>query len=409
LEVISLKITIVTYTFPPSNEIGGRRWAKLSQYLSKLGHDVGVICSDYGVDNKWYDSDFKDIDINTLPKNYPDWLNGINLTFKQKCFYHLTILASRLFSKNNIFDKSIAWETPLLEILETIYNKKGIDVLVMTGGPFSLLHYGTLFKEKHKEVKLVCDFRDQWTWGSLYGMENLPTRQKSYQEFQETRVMEFADIISYSTQSIGDYLIKKYPQSAQNLYLLPHAFDPIKFSKLDDTADRSGFIYGGTIYDGLEPIFNKLLKLLNKDNFNNFKWDIYTNHSYPLLQIEKAKSKIKLLPFIPEEDLFVKIKNAKAYLVFFPESEKDIISTKFCEIIYTQTPIIYVGEEGAVSKFIKEKKVGIHILPENIDNELPLYINGDVPVDFSFFDINQFSFPLVTKGFSDKLEIINSQ
>lgn len=404
-----MKITIVTYTFPPSNEIGGRRWAKLSQYLSKLGHDVGVICSDYEVGRKWYDSNFKDIDINTLPKNYPDWLNGINLTFKQKCFYHLTILANRLFSKNNIFDKSIAWENPLLEILETIYTKKGIDILIITGGPFSLLYYGTLFKEKHKNVKLVCDFRDPWTWGRLYGMENLPSRQKSYQEFQETRVMELADIVTYSTQSLGDYLSKKYPLSIQQLYLLPHAYDPDKFPDLGENNERKGFIYGGTIYDGLEQIFIRLEKIINLNSNSDFKWEIYTGSYYPLFDKNFANGKVQKLPFIPEKDLFKKIKSSAAYLVFFPDSEKDFISTKFYEIIYTQTPIIFIGAEGAVGNFIVENRIGVHILPENMEEELPKYFDQPVPFEKDYFDVSQFSFPIVTKAFAEKLQMINGQ
>ncbi|MBK7818313.1 MAG: hypothetical protein IPJ60_12810 [Sphingobacteriaceae bacterium] len=69
--------------------------------------------------------------------------------------------------KQNLFDRGYAWRKPLLNELEGIHRNKPIDVLVVTGAPFSLLYYGAEFKMRHKEIKYVVDFRDPWTWGGI--------------------------------------------------------------------------------------------------------------------------------------------------------------------------------------------------------------------------------------------------
>ena len=402
-----MNITIVSYTFPPSNEIGGRRWAKFSIYLAKLGHNVTVVCAKHGGDKEWYEHEFKGIQIEILPKLYPEWLYGGNLNFQQKVYYFIQSKAYKLFFKNNLFDRAKNWKKPLHERLEKIHKENQIDYLVTTGGPFSILYFGTLFKQKYSNVKLISDLRDPWTWGVLYGIPNMTPRQKKYQNSLEEKVVRTSDIVTFPTQSMGDFLKEKYFTIDKKLYLLPHAYDPSKFELLKESKNRSGFIYGGTIYDGLVPVFEKLVKMIEKGLMPDFNWDIFTNQNYELLENPIVSSHIRIQSFIPETELFSKISNAKAYLVFFPESEKDLISTKFYEIIYTQTPIIYIGVEGAVGQFIRENRVGVHILPENIELELPKYINGDIKVDFTFFDVCQYSFPKVTQLLVENLKQIN--
>jgi hypothetical protein len=401
-----MHFAIVTYTFPPSNEIGGRRWAKFSQNLSRLGHKVTVICAENLGNEKWYSSEFPGIEVKSLPKNYPNWLNGINLTLKQKIFYFFMTRIYSLLTNKNLFDKGFAWKKTMLNALEKVHFKNPIDVLVVTGGPFSLLYYGTIFKRRHNKIKYVADFRDPWTWGTLYGIPKLNQKQKKFQHFSELETLKHADIVAFPTQSMGEFLKKQYMEFSSKLYLLPHAYDPDKFSALNENNERKGFIYGGTIYDGLEQMFVRLEKIIKENSKSEFNWEIYTGTYYPMFDKNFANGKIQKFQFIPEQELFNKIKTSAAYLVFFPESEKDLISTKFYEIIYTQTPIIYIGAEGAVGQFIRENRVGVHILPENMEEELPKYFNQSVPFEWGYFDLSKFNFQKVTQDFLEKINSI---
>lgn len=399
-----MHFAIVSYTFPPSKEIGGRRWAKFSQHLAKKGHTVTVICADNSADHSWYEKEFPAIEVRVLPKCYPDWLSGFTKSVTEKILYMIYTRVLSPLTKQNLFDKGFAWRKPMLDELETVHRNKPIDVMVVTGAPFSLLAYGSEFKMRHKQIQYVSDLRDPWTWGSYYGIPTLSPSKKRFQELSEYKTMEASDMVCYPTQNMGDFLKEKYPSFSSKLYLLPHAYDPDKFPNVTKEEDRAGFIYGGTLYNGIEEYIKCLGEIVKSNPDAGFKWDIYTSSHYPLIDSNFANGKVSIHPLIPENELFQKIVKSAAYLAFFPVTDKDLISTKFFEIIYTQTPIVYIGDEGDVGKFIRENRLGVHILPENMERDLPNYLNGRVPFEIGCFDVNQYTFSTVTQSFLTALK-----
>jgi glycosyltransferase involved in cell wall biosynthesis len=400
-----MHFTIVSYTFPPSKEIGGRRWAKFSQHIIKSGHEVTVVCADNSGTDEWYHKEFTGINVKCLPKRYPDWLSGITKTFIEKFLYLFFTRVLSPFTKQNFYDKGFAWKKLMVKELEVIHQSKKIDVLIVSGAPFSLLYYGALFKKLHNEIVYISDFRDPWTWGSYYGIPNLSQIKKNFQLHSEYETLKESDIICAPTSNMIAVLKDKYSIFASKLYLLTHAYDPEKFSTINENGKREGFIYGGTLYNGIEEYIKSLSKIIKTYPNSGFKWDIYTGTIHPLIKTNFESGIINLHNFIPEEQLFQCISKSSAYLAFFPITDKDLVSTKFFEIIYTGTPILYIGEEGEVSKFIKENKVGIHILPSNMEAELPKYLNGIIPFEKGYFDVSKYSFSNVTDNFINKIKI----
>jgi hypothetical protein len=399
-----MHFTIVSYTFPPLKEIGGRRWAKFSQQLANKGHNVTVVCAGNTNDRNWYQKEFPSIKIIALPKSYPNWLTGNTNSLLEKLLYFVFTKIFKHITKQNLFDKGFAWKNHMLNALESIHNTNAIDVLIVTGAPFSLLYYGSEFKNKYKEVKYVADFRDPWTWGSYYGIPDLSLKQMRYQEHSELNTIMSCDLVSYPTEFMGDFLKTKYSSYLSKMYLLPHAYDPDKFPITSLKEQRSGFIYGGTLYDGIEKYLYDFSKIVKINNPLDFEWNIYTGTKHPLIDSNFANGKVIINELIPEDELFLKIKKSAAYLAFFPETDKDLVSTKFFEIVYSGTPILYIGEEGEVGRFIRENRLGVHILPKNMYAELPQYLNGNVPFEHGYFDVSKYSFSNVTKAFLEKLQ-----
>jgi hypothetical protein len=394
-----MHFSIVSYTFPPSRQIGGRRWAKFSQHLRRLGHDVTVICANDPIDKSYYDKEFSGIEVKVLPKCYPEWLTGNTNTFIEKLLYFVYTKFLSLLTSQNLFDRGYAWKKPMLKQLEIIHERKPIDVLIVTGAPFSLLYYGAVFKKRHNDVWYVADWRDPWTWGSYYGIPKLSPKKKEFQVFSERAAVEACDMMVCPTQNMLDVLSSLYPACSKKAYLLPHAYEPDRFPSVPENINKEGFIYGGTLYNGIESYIKKLAAIVKENPNSGFKWDIYTGTPYPLLDTLFDRTIVHKHGLVPEEELFKKICVASAYLAIFPETDKDLVSTKFFEIIYAGTPILYIGEEGEVSRFVRENKVGVHILPENMELELPKYLNGEVPFEKGYFDVSQYSFSRVTEKF----------
>ena len=399
-----MHFAIVSYTFPPSKAIGGRRWAKFSQQLAKKGHEVTVVTANIGGDSSFYEKEFQGIKFKFLPKNYPEWLIGNSKNLFEKVLYWITTKLLAPLVKQNFFDKGIAWKRSLLNTLNFINSLSNIDVLIATGGPFSLLYYCTYFKRKNSNIKLVCDLRDPWTWGYLYGMKEMSKRKRKYQLFQELEVVKNSDFVSAPTKQMINTLNEFYSEYSAKLLLLPHAFEPHKFSKPSFNAKRKGFIYGGTLYGGIEGYLKKLAIVLNDNPGSSFYWSIYSGAGRALIEDKFQNNKVSFHDFIPEEALFKRIMESSAYLVFYPPTDKDLISTKFFEIVYCGTPIIYIGEEGEVGKFVRENNLGVHILPEKIESEMPKYLNGNIPFEIGLFDVSKYTFSNVADSFIETLK-----
>ncbi len=401
-----MHFVIVSYVFPPSNEIGGRRWAKFSQEISTKGHKVTVVSTREKVDASWYKNNFSPIKFKLISKNYPEWLTGYTKNFLQKIFYKLYTKVYSPFLKENLFDKGYAWKSQMFKALEETEASEPIDVLIVTGAPFSLLYYGAEFKKLHPKIYLISDFRDPWTWGSYYGFPNLSEKKKRFQTLCENETIKVSDVVTFPTAHMGNFLKSMYPKENSKFYLLPHAFEPNKFAVHDFSQKRIGFIYGGSLYPGIDGYLKRLSAIVKSNPNEEFIWDIFTGTKYPLIDENFANGKVKMHGFIPEVDLFQKINAAAAYLVFFPETDKDLISTKFFEIIFAQTPILYIGEEGDVAKFIRENKCGVHILPKNMELELPKYLNANVPFEPGYFDVTKYTFENVTNEFLQHINFI---
>jgi glycosyltransferase involved in cell wall biosynthesis len=404
----SMHVAVVSYTFPPSREIGGRRWAKFSQQLARLGHRVSVVCADNGAQSGWYRDAFPDLEVTVLPRRYPAWLSGQTRHLGEKLAYHLlTRVASRVLPYN-WFDKGLAWKSAMLGALEAIHARNPVDVLVVTGAPFSTLAWGADFKRKYPHIRFVADMRDPWTWGHGYGIPGMNARQKAYQAAQEQHAVESCDLLCFPAPVMGEKLAAKYPAAAAKMHMLPHAYDPDKFPPAEASGQRQGFIYGGTLYNGMEAWFRDLAEILREHPRGGFHWDIYSGTAYPLISELFPQGQVTLKPPVSEEALFGQISRARAYMLFFPERYKDFISTKFYEVVYTGTPFVYIGYPGEVSRFITENRLGVHILPEEMRERLPAFLNGDIPFEPGFFPIEKYSFPVVTQEFLQALSRIEN-
>lgn len=401
-----MHFVIVSYTFPPSREIGGRRWGKFSIYLCKEGHSVTVVCAGNKTDKDFYEKNYPGIEIITLPKNYPEFLKGYTKNIIEKILYFIMTRIISPTIKYNIFDWGLFWKKQLLNTLKVIHKKQKIDVLIITGAPFSLLYYGTFFKRKHKDIFYVIDLRDPWTNGENYGFKTMDSKKRDLQEFQEKNSVQYADLVCVPVDVMKKYFVEKYPEYSQKIYLLPHAYEPNNFDLKSNPEIKNRFIYGGALYDGIQEEFFKVINVIEKFAPQDFKWEIYSNTINKILENKKNYQKVEIHSFIPEKELFYKIASSKAYLMIYPESDKDFISTKFFEIIYAKTPVIFIGKKGEISEFIKQNKLGVHISPENIENELPAYLSGDLKFEGHSFDINQYSFSKVTRRFLEKIDSI---
>ena len=378
-------ILIITYLYFPSKKIGAQRWTKIGKELIKKEHNISILSINNGEKLNDNHSFFKSKNLSKILRSNP-------VKFHEKILYNFWIRVLPFFTKYNFYDLSVFDKKTVVEKAKKIIIKNKIDIVIASGAPFSLCYYSVKLKKSFKNLIVINDFRDPWTWDNRYGYGLLSEKRKSRENELEREVVEKSDYVLVPVTPMKEFLISKYPKSKNKVKIIPHFFDldemPKELNKLSNK--KINFIYGGSIYPGTMQWYIDFSNAIF-NSYNNVNIDLYSQNFN-----EDFKSKndlINLKKGIKETDLLQKIRNSDYYIACYPEIEKDFISTKFYQIIFLKKPIILISPKGLLSDFILRYDLGIHILPEEIKN-----INkGFLRNDFSFnFNVEDFSLNKVT-------------
>tara|TARA_Y100000385_G_scaffold284490_1_gene342566 strand:- start:648 stop:1829 length:1182 start_codon:yes stop_codon:yes gene_type:complete len=376
-------ILIISYLYFPSEKIGAQRWTKIGKELIKKKHNISVLSIDNGEKLNDNHSFFKTKSLASILRSKPS-------NIYEKILYNFWIRVLPFFTKYNFYDLAIFDKKNVIEKAKKIIINNKIDIVIATGAPFSLCYYNVELKKSFKNLVVINDFRDPWTWNNRYGHELLSEKRKSREIKLEKEVVEKSDYVLVPVNPMKEFLISKYPTFKDKVKIIPHFFDLDKMPKeLNRLPNKKiNFIYGGSIYPGTMHWYEEFSNAINS-SYDKVSISIYSQNF-----IEDFKSKnglINLKKGIKETELMHKIKNSDYYIACYPEIEKDFISTKFYQIIYLKTPIILISPKGVLSEFIKLYDLGIHILPDQIKNIDKGFLRNDFSFNFNVddYDLNK--------------------
>ncbi len=388
-------ILIICYTFPPFQGIGGRRWAKISKYLARHGHTVHVIHSDGSNKEKgsnWtMDVDHLRILNYPLKKKYPRVLSKRPLTsILDKVAYRYWSLVLPNRTVGNYYDKTIFWRNALLNKSKSLIHKYGIKNVIVTGAPFRLLYFATDLRSLG--VNLIGDFRDPWTWSDAYGHKSLNEKQMAHEVMMERTVVEIFNHIVSPHKAILDHLKKTYPNvNNTKFHHISHGLDKDDIGITNSAIRSNGqlrLIYAGSLYGAkdAEQYFKALLSSLSSIRKNNprisshFIFDLYiTGNStsrYQKMVLEQGfEDQIFFHSPIPAKDIFKELLASDYVLLYMPKAKKDFLVTKLCEIFSLGVPVLHVGPEGYISRFIEEHNTGYSFRLNELQEKLNWVIN----------------------------------
>jgi len=383
-------VLIISYVFPPLKGIGGRRWAKFAKYLERRGYTIHVIHNAGGekdLGSHW-SKDVENANIKCYPieNKYPAVLGKRPLTsIWDKLAYRYWKKALPRQVKGNFYDKCIFWRNDLLKKCQEIIEANDVKKVIATGAPFRLLYFATELKPLG--VNLIGDFRDPWTWSEVYGYPSLPKERMAYEKMMERKVIVEFDKILSPAPAILDHLKEAYPEIRKDKFVrIPHAFDQ------DDLGERTTpkapdgktrMIYAGSMYGAkeAEAYFSGLLKALNSiktsdpKNFKHFTLDLFiTGHGVTqyeqMVQEAGLQEQVHFKAPLPAKEIFKEILNSDYVLLFIPSMNKDFMGTKFSEIFSLGVPLLHVGAEGYVSRFIEEHNTGYSFRVAELEEKL---------------------------------------
>ena len=95
--------------------------------------------------------------------------------------YKIKLMNKFLSNSKRDFIYLLILTLPIFAVLSILILEEKINIIIVSGAPFTLLYYSTLLKKKFS-IKLISDIRDPWTWGSGYGMTLLTKPRKKKEE-----------------------------------------------------------------------------------------------------------------------------------------------------------------------------------------------------------------------------------
>ena len=409
------KLLIVSYTFPPSKKVGGRRWSKFSKYLIKSNVDVRILTSsDNFSEEPTYD--FENL-IDCIDFNYPKYL-GINPSnMLEKLLYKFSLLYSKLVTNKNYYDKAVHGRKNLLKKVE-YYINLGYNNVLVSIAPFHLATYVSDIILKYPKVNFIVDFRDPWVGNKTsYGYNSLNEKRKSIEKKSEKQVVErFNNVVTVS-DSITTVLKNKYPKSKAIFTTIPNGFDRedylnLKSPKTKSSPTKIRLIFSGTFYNSAAKYLTLLsewldeIKDLNIEIYNsifidffgtiNIQNSIFYNHKNVIFHGLKSK-----------DIVYKEILKSDGCLLFLTDDINYSFSSKFCDYIALEKPIIVFSNNGLTSKYIDENNIGHSFSFENTSKiflEALVNLKSKSSKFYLNYDFKSFDLKFITKNY---LKILN--
>lgn len=358
---------IVSHTFPPAAGIGGRRWAKFAKYLDRAGVRVHVLSANLpGTDSPWAE-DAAGISAERYDHRFPEVLTRSPRSLSEKIKYRVALLQNRMWSDGTPYDRALYDEVAFLKALKEQMVREKPDTVFITAAPFRLPWYALKLRGLFPEVKFVADFRDPWTSGVTFGYGNLSPKRKKFEEAAEAAVIAGFDLITTPWETLAEELARKYPESADRIQVLPHCYDPDEVVRSPGTSvsEHTRIVYGGNLYQGLEPFYRTLSDGAAEGAFEVDLW----SPDVPKAVAALAHDRFRILPPVASRAFFAEAARADWLLYPIPSLLRNGSPTKLFEYAATGVPLLSFGAEGSLSETITGRGLGIFLTEaETADN-----------------------------------------
>lgn len=405
---------LISYTFPPKEGIGGRRWAKFCKHLVGNDFDVHVIHQKARKnENSNWIKDVTSSLIKTYPINtfYPISFGfSTSISFVSRIAFHFWKLLLSIFYKGVIFDRTLFWRSALVEKVKSIVKSNNINYIIVTIPPFLLASHVLRLKKHFPKIKFVIDYRDPWTENrSFHGFKNISSKKLDYEKKLENAALKNADLILHTTDQMKQW--NNIKVNEEKCKVLENGYDKFEVNVEDNKSNgrlKSTFLLAGSIYVGLDYIINPFINFIEEkeksdekfiDNFDFLFIGTLNNKFENLVRGKQIKS-IKFLPKVSRKKLNEYYNQADYFMMFSAFDHGFNFNTKFYEYLPYKKPIIHFGPDAAISEFLLFNGLGRGVKANHFDKDFNLVLDDLTNNNLVFndsYDVSKFEVEALTK------------
>ncbi len=263
---------IVSYHFPPSDQVGALRPAKFAEYLPEFGWTVRVLTADPAstVEGVQFVSELA-VEVGTAPQwpGLREWAmrlkrkptssegaadaGGSGWAESYQTSRARRPLRDLIYSLMWLPDDKHGWIVPAVHQGLRMIRETRPDVLLVSSPPHSAQLVGLLLS-KIADVPLVVDFRDPWV-GNPATPEFIragPTPR--VHAWLENAVLSRATAVITATREHADALEASHAAGRKKIHVVPNGFDTAMFAGLaTGGSDRFTITYAGNFYHTRTP------------------------------------------------------------------------------------------------------------------------------------------------------------
>ena len=390
------KVLIITYYFPPSNDVAVHRILRIGKWLPRYGWEPVILTPDYTFTERVDDDNLKFVGkyfrnvyrcSGTLEKTL------VSIADKRKRNILARLIRWQLLYKLNP-DMSILWMRKAVSEGLRIIEEQKIDAIWATIGPPTTGLIGAELKKK-SNVPLLIDYRDPWTLNPYLKY----TRERLQRNIElEQEMLSQADTVIATSESIKDTLVNNGYSDPGNTFVITNGFDEelqwIRNDVEETVLDKNKFhiTYAGAFYgdrqpfsfiDGIKylveeyPQYKKIIKFNivgNKDPSGKIKEYFQNAGLDGILSETGLVSYRSAMQYLKQSDLLLLVNGRN------PES-KIFIPGKLFDYMAVRKPILFIGE-GEPAAIITETGIGLSVPhdPILIAKSLLKFINKNIIV-----------------------------
>ena len=258
-----MKILLVTWYFPPLNDVAAVRTGAMAEFLQQAGHEVRVVTAaragdasmvvpltdDRIVRTSWFDVDTLQLRSNrtaSSTRNMP--VSAAVRAPRKRPFARLRAVATNAYANLvHVPDRQIGWFAFALAAGRDVAARHGVDLIYASGPPFTTHRVARALSRK-LVVPWIAEFRDGW---SSYLYEPRPRWRQAIDKRMEAATVRSAAGVVAVTAPWADHYRMAYKKPTVAIYNgLPDRPDDSTESESAPEQPLS-IAYLGVLYDGL--------------------------------------------------------------------------------------------------------------------------------------------------------------
>ena len=375
------RVLVVAAEFPPLGGGGVIRVTKLVKYLSRLGWEVDVACSDEPLANAVDHSLLEELPAAVTIHRVRAPLHGVSraatagakrrLPREAPWFRALFRAREATRAMLAIPDRWLPWA---VTIGRSQHRRQARPGIIIGSGPPHSVHVAGVMLARRWRVPYVADLRDEWTLRPLT-RSRLPWRRAIERRLERWCLVRAAAVVVVSDESRERYETR-YPVLRGRVNVIPNGFDPEDLAALPAQTPPAQTLtvgYSGSFQVGTDvrPLFEGIGQAVKATVHGRAVRFAMVGPFLPeqidLARASIAEDALTVGSFVPHREALTRMGEWDVLCVVATDGRASLAG-KVYECLALRKPIVVVAPDGPATRLVTELRAGTVADPRDADS-----------------------------------------